>query len=49
MRPFLEIPPIAERDQYNCTNIDVHEQNPVDFWKELQSEGLIYEKAQIPI
>jgi len=46
---FASIIPGASKPEQVEDNVKaLHEQIPSDFWKELQSEGLIYEKAQIP-
>ena len=46
---FASIIPGASKPEQVEDNVKaMHEQIPSDFWKELQSEGLIYEKAQIP-
>ncbi|MCY1661954.1 aldo/keto reductase [Chryseobacterium sp. SL1] len=46
---FASIIPGASKPEQVEDNVKaLHEQIPSDFWKELQSEGLVYEKAQIP-
>lgn len=46
---FASIIPGASKPEQVEDNVKALEKNiPPDFWKELQSEGLIYEKAQIP-
>lgn len=46
---FASIIPGASKPEQVEDNVKaLHEKIPLDFWEELQSEGLIYEKAQIP-
>jgi len=46
---FASIIPGASKPEQVQGNVDaLHRNIPSDFWKELKSEGLIYEKAQIP-
>ena len=46
---FAAIIPGSSRPEQVKSNVDsLHKNIPVDFWKELKSEGLIYEKAQTP-
>lgn len=46
---FASIIPGASKPEQVEDNVKaMHEQIPSDFWKELQSQGLVYEKAQIP-
>ncbi|MEC3876211.1 aldo/keto reductase [Chryseobacterium salviniae] len=46
---FVSIIPGASKPQQVEDNVKALEKNiPSDFWKELQSEGLIYGKAQVP-
>ncbi len=47
---FSAIIPGASKTEQVQGNINaLNTEIPVDFWKELKSEGLIYEKAQVPI
>lgn len=46
---FAAIIPGSSRPEQVKSNVDsLHKNIPVDFWKELKSEGLIYGKAQTP-
>lgn len=46
---FVSIIPGASRPGQVADNVDaLHKKIPADFWKELKSEGLVYEKAQTP-
>lgn len=46
---FASIIPGASKPEQVEDNVKaLDEKIPSDFWKELQSEGLVYEKAQIP-
>ncbi|WP_294283817.1 aldo/keto reductase [uncultured Chryseobacterium sp.] len=46
---FVSIIPGASKPEQVEDNVKAWKENiPSDFWKELQSEGLIYEKAQVP-
>ncbi|SEM85590.1 D-threo-aldose 1-dehydrogenase [Chryseobacterium taichungense] len=46
---FVSIIPGASKPEQVEDNLDALKKNiPTDFWKELKSEGLIYEKAQVP-
>lgn len=46
---FAAIIPGASKPEQVEGNVKALQKDiPIDFWKELQSEGLIYEKAQIP-
>ena len=42
------IPGASSTDQVKSNVKALNTQIPIDFWKELKSEGLIYEKAQVP-
>ncbi|MFC5872714.1 D-threo-aldose 1-dehydrogenase [Chryseobacterium arachidis] len=47
---FVSIIPGASKPEQIEDNINALQKNiPADFWKELQSEGLIYEKAKVPV
>jgi len=46
---FVSIIPGASTPEQVQDNVNaLHAEIPSDFWKELKSEGLIYEKAQVP-
>lgn len=46
---FAAIIPGASKPEQVEDNVNALQKNiPADFWKELKSEGLIYEKAQVP-
>jgi D-threo-aldose 1-dehydrogenase len=46
---FVAIIPGASQPEQVEDNVNaLHKNIPADFWKELKSEGLIYEKAQVP-
>ncbi len=46
---FVSIIPGASKPEQVEDNVKAWKENiPSDFWKELKSEGLIYEKAQVP-
>jgi D-threo-aldose 1-dehydrogenase len=46
---FASIIPGASKPEQVEDNVNALQKKiPSDFWQELQSEGLIYEKAQIP-
>lgn len=46
---FVSIIPGASTPEQVQDNMNaLHAEIPADFWKELKSEGLIYEKAQVP-
>nr|WP_262696870.1 aldo/keto reductase [Chryseobacterium shandongense] len=46
---FISIIPGASKPEQVEDNVNALQKKiPAEFWKELQSEGLIYEKAQIP-
>lgn len=42
------IPGASKSEQVEANVKSLHQSIPKDFWKELKSEGLIYEKAQPP-
>lgn len=46
---FVSIIPGASQPEQVEDNVKALKENiPADFWKELQSQGLVYEKAQVP-